>query len=116
MPDEQQLKPCPFCGETEIFVRNKLDDYGNPICSYFVQCSNDMCAALMEDFHCIKDARTAWNRRPEPEGHECWAVMDYLSEIDAAFSSEQRARDYGRKVNGPLQDTNIVKGRFVEDK
>lgn len=51
----QELKPCPFCGSTEIVLSN----WG----LYRCWCTN--CLAKTDDEILEKDAIKAWNRRAE---------------------------------------------------
>ena len=68
--NEEELKPCPFCGSTEVKVFSFSD---GGIC---VKCLDCYCqTAVMNDF-CIMDAKKksaferiteAWNRRVDNE-------------------------------------------------
>lgn len=53
MTSEEELKPCPFCGNDDI----SLDDDGN----WFVYCMSFDCASI----ECVDKERAieAWNRR-----------------------------------------------------
>ena len=55
----EQLKPCPFCGSTDL---NFFCDVESG--TYMVRCRN--CSTLFKQYHAVKDeAKEAWNRRAD---------------------------------------------------
>lgn len=52
--EEQKLKPCPFCGSTDIFVYHSYVDYS-------VRCRN--CLVRRGEFETEEEAIAAWNKR-----------------------------------------------------
>lgn len=65
--DELELKPCPFCGESEpvrMMVRAGKDGWRN---RYFILCEYDNggCGASSGWYHSKEEALESWNRRAE---------------------------------------------------
>lgn len=54
-----KLKPCPFCGETEMDLMEDTPE--GCITEYFVSCS--CCGAQVANEESMKDAIALWNRR-----------------------------------------------------
>jgi Lar family restriction alleviation protein len=85
----EELKPCPFCGSTEI-AKDETNMNGVYIDS-FVQCLN--CAAAIV----YKSGRTApseaWNQRPAPEGRDfktrLRTIVDEFNADDEKASAAQ---------------------------
>ena len=53
-----ELKPCPFCGSTNIDCSNYSGSYNK---AWFVQC--DECCAMFPMFDTKEEAIEAWNTR-----------------------------------------------------
>lgn len=64
MNEELKLKPCPFCGCSDISMYTNGSDLDNY--SYIVEC--DGCGCLLDTgFESEERAAEEWNRRKEPE-------------------------------------------------
>lgn len=61
-----ELKPCPFCGGSDIkcFLFDPFDGYQGDCSSYIVECKE--CGAEMQKRH-KAEAINAWNRRVDNE-------------------------------------------------
>ena len=58
-----ELKPCPFCGETSIYVERTI---AHTMTGYLykVRCGNiPYCAVIQSGFYSEEAAIEAWNRR-----------------------------------------------------
>ena len=56
------LKPCPFCGGTNIHVEYEIDDFGNEKWSY-ICCYDCLASFFQQEAICDEDNIKAWNRR-----------------------------------------------------
>ena len=56
------LKPCPFCGGTNIHVESEIDDFGNETWSY-ICCYDCLSSFFHQEACCEEDNIRAWNRR-----------------------------------------------------
>ena len=54
------LKPCPFCGNTQIVVKNPYQLWGDP---YIAYCTDCFCGAYVGPFATKQEAINTWNRR-----------------------------------------------------
>lgn len=64
MPD---LKPCPFCGETAIYIE-RVVAYTPTGYGYSVRCGNiPYCGAIQRLFYTKAEAIEAWNHRAREE-------------------------------------------------
>ena len=65
-----ELKPCPFCGEIPIVVKDKrYPGNSNGIDAWHIECRNYECVIYGADgvyFRTRKAALIHWNRRTEP--------------------------------------------------
>lgn len=57
-----ELKPCPFCGDIEPMIQMDTHRGDNKVCYL---CSG--CSSKTGYFQTIEEVRAAWNRRPEPQ-------------------------------------------------
>lgn len=67
MPDNETLKPCPFCGSVAELL--EPEDDGVESYGWWITCSNEQCAVhpnLVENSATSEEAITAWNRRVTP--------------------------------------------------
>ena len=62
--ENYELKPCPFCGGTNIYC----EDAGHKTDVWFVQC--DDCGATFPHFDSKAEAIKAWNTRTKERGGE----------------------------------------------
>ena len=65
-----KLKPCPFCGETDIAIRERYYTpiIGGPYFSYGTKCN--FCGVLLPcDWETQEGAIEAWNTRKEDREH-----------------------------------------------
>lgn len=77
MEGEMKLKPCPFCGGTNISIDTKLSD--RPESGYGVTCLTDNCMGniyIHDGYYPTKeDVIEAWNTRsnksPRQSSHKC---------------------------------------------
>ena len=63
-----ELKPCPFCGDTDDIVVERKDCYECELDYYVVKC--DGCGLQLGfglEFESEEEAIAAWNRRAQPE-------------------------------------------------
>ena len=56
------LKPCPFCGGTNIHVEYEQDDFGNETGSYIL-CYDCLASFFQQEACDAEDNVKAWNRR-----------------------------------------------------
>ena len=66
----EELKPCPFCGERAALAMNEENEFGAIIGGWFVICPKCHCST---DIYSKSGAIEAWNRRAERHGR--WAVI-----------------------------------------
>ena len=60
-----ELKPCPFCGETSIYIEQAVA-YTPTGYLYRVRCGNiPYCAVMQSGFFTEAEAIEAWNRRAD---------------------------------------------------
>ena len=63
----KDLKPCPFCGSTKVWLDSGDYDGGVPAdygrTCYFVFCSSCLATISPSDYFTEKDAIRAWNQR-----------------------------------------------------
>lgn len=62
------LKPCPFCGDTYIRVRRNWQDFYTTKSGYTIGCNSLGCVCLhteSKSFASAEEAVKAWNRRVE---------------------------------------------------
>ena len=52
-----ELKPCPFCGKSDIRIWKSPDEY------WQIQCNNDECCAQIYDNLTEEQAVLSWNTR-----------------------------------------------------
>lgn len=65
MTENEQLKPCPFCGgKAEVFINN-VDKLWN-VCCYDEYNDYDCCGVEIGDFLTEQEAIKAWNTRVNP--------------------------------------------------
>ena len=55
-----ELKPCPFCGESETYITEDAEADAVVRCLY--------CGAMGEPCGLVRDAKKAWNTRADTEG------------------------------------------------
>jgi Lar family restriction alleviation protein len=70
MSTEPELKPCPFCGGTQIGEstnKEHTQQKGIVFESYYVFCNN--CVGEVRSLKSLENAREKWNTRHEPVGH-----------------------------------------------
>lgn len=72
----EELKPCPFCGSTNVCVFRK------PWYQRWYATCND-CCGMTDDFKTNEDAINAWNHRPSPwhtgePTEEGWYVIAFI--------------------------------------
>jgi Lar family restriction alleviation protein len=59
-----ELKPCPFCGSTNIDVIEATNYYGSGISRWTCQCGNEECSVLINKTTLTRaQAIEAWNKR-----------------------------------------------------
>ena len=80
-----ELKPCPFCGSTDVDVSQEVS------CASYEACED--CGAVIYR-NTMKDAVDAWNRRDDenPEYLEDWDKR-----LSVAFSGDMHRRMCGRE-------------------
>lgn len=62
--NNQELKPCPFCGGTEIFIKpDEVGSGGQWVAPIYVGCDACKCDQVADD---QDEAVAAWNRRAAP--------------------------------------------------
>lgn len=60
----EELKPCPFCGETRIFLDKRTGyNFHSEYLAYCISCHSEGPKCDTEDV-----ARTMWNSRPTQKG------------------------------------------------
>ena len=60
-----ELKPCPFCGGTNIHIESwndPTDEMGSYVCCY-----DCLASFWQQEACCQEDTIAAWNRRYDPE-------------------------------------------------
>ena len=60
------LRPCPFCGGTNIHIEYETDDYGNETWTY-ICCYGCLSSFFQQEACCDEDNVKAWNRRANSE-------------------------------------------------
>ena len=108
MPDNQELKPCPFCGNDNIEIRS------NGIGDYYAICSGDGeegdpcgCGASTSDRRCEsqKGAIDRWNTRvPDTELIE--AAEELVKEVSGSFNDDDFFDDDFFGLRGSIGNTN----------
>lgn len=84
--DIATLKPCPFCGTTELVDRSWSDETGE----WYAMVGCPRCATFQEDDHLRDDVDTTrWNERPIEDALQ--AKADALARDNAALASRLSA-------------------------
>ena len=60
----RELKPCPFCGDTDLRIYRYIDDNGAEVNSK-ITCMGCLISVHQEETCSVDDQVEAWNRRPE---------------------------------------------------
>lgn len=82
-----ELKPCPFCGGTEIVVEKEFERD-----TFAASC--DSCCFSGPSGMSFGKAAERWNSRPEPRKIDVEAVMDKIASFaDAAVAGELMSSD-----------------------
>lgn len=71
-----ELKPCPFCGGTGMYVTYQQ--------SVYIRCRK--CNSTSDDYKTTEEAENAWNKRPNPwhtgtPTEEGWYLCAYDTDI-----------------------------------
>lgn len=103
IPDEEKLKPCPFCGEKGVFVKFYRD-------GWTVGCGNKFCPVHpTTHIDTKKEATAAWNER-----HSSWGLlMEILDEhYPADIFSDPNSRwgkDIGSQIVTKVREINELR-------
>ena len=101
MTEKPELKPCPFCGGSNIEIREHFCGDG-----YFrIQCNNNECCAVLDDFSSKEAAIALWNRRPEapPAPRETLQkIIAEMENIEPLFTQCEYERGFLQAKNDCL--------------
>lgn len=83
-----ELKPCPFCGSTDIYSMPSFNEWGI--------CCSQGCVRIYGDFQ--EDAVKAWNTRPAPPDNqavlESVDLKEYIRDEGDLIPTTKRERHF----------------------
>ena len=85
---EKELKPCPFCGSTDIEVEEYLPE---SCCTKFWKVACTDCCGGFQSEHNKKEAVAIWNRRPMED-----ALQAHIDRFNSAVKKDLNEIPRGR--------------------